>query len=378
MPDDSRMHPPSRPTAIVFAGGVALGAYEGGAYAALRDCAGACPDWVLGSSIGAVTAAIIAGNAPGQRVARLRQFWEMATTDPMPVTSFWFGVPDAGAWRQAHNQASVMETLVFGRPGIFRPRLSGGPRIGADDVSALYDLAPLRARLTELIDFDRLNRGGVRLSLVATDVVSGERVVFDTGRGMTVGPEHVVASCALLPMFAPIEIEGRLLGDGGLASNAPLDLVLDDPAFAGALCFVIDLFAPEGSRPHTLGASLSRATDLALGNQSRRLWEGQEREQRLRAVIGSLGARLPPELHADPEIAALLAEGRPRPVEMHYLSYRAGLDEAGAGKVLDFSRATFADRWRAGDEAMQALLQTLGPAPGQAAGLSVRERPGTA
>ena len=135
MPDDSRMHPPSRPTAIVFAGGVALGAYEGGAYAALRDCGGACPGWVLGSSIGAVTAAIIAGNAPGQRVARLRQFWQMATTDPTPVTSFWFGAPDAGAWRQAHNQASVMETLFFGRPGLFRPRLSGGPRIGADDVT---------------------------------------------------------------------------------------------------------------------------------------------------------------------------------------------------------------------------------------------------
>lgn len=373
MPDDSRTHPPGRPTAIVFAGGVALGAYEGGAYAALQEGEGLHPDWVLGSSIGAVTAAIIAGNAPEHRIARLQHFWRTATTDPTPVTSFWFGVPDAGAWRQAHNQASVMETLFFGRPGLFRPRLSHGPRLGANDVSALYDLAPLRAQLAELVDFDRLNRGGVRLSLVATDVVSGERVVFDTARGVTVGPEHVVASCALLPMFAPVEIEGRLLADGGLASNAPLDLVLDDPAFAGALCFVIDLFAPEGSRPHTLGASLSRATDLAFGNQSRRLWEGQEREQRLRAVIGRLGARLPPDLHADPEIAALLAEGRPRPVEMHYLSYRAGLDEAGAGKVLDFSRATFADRWRAGEEAMRAVLHAFGPAPGEAAGLSVRE-----
>lgn len=372
MPDDSRTHPPSRSTAIVFAGGIALGAYEGGAYAALQADGGFQPDWVLGSSIGAVTAAIIAGNAPEHRIARLRQFWQTATTDPMPVTSLWFGIPDAGAWRQAYNQASVVETLFFGRPGIFRPRLSGGPRLGVNDVSALYDLAPLRAQVAELIDFDRLNRGGVRLSLVATDVVSGERVVFDTGRDMQVGPEHVVASCALLPLFAPVEIEGRLLGDGGLASNAPLDLVLDDPAFEGSRCFVIDLFAPEGSRPHTLGASLSRAGDLAFGNQSRRLWEGQEREQRLRAVIGRLGARLPPELRADPGIAAMLAEGRRRPVEMHHLSYRAGLDEAGVGKVFDFSRATFADRWRAGEEAMQAVLQTLGPIQGKVPGISIR------
>ena len=322
---------------------------------------------MLGSSIGAVTAAIIAGNAPEQRIARLRQFWQAAATDPAPAASFWFGVPDAGPWRQAYNQASVLETLVLGRPGIFRPRLSPGPRAGAGDVSALYDLAPLRAQVAELIDFDRLNRGGVRLSLCTTDVVSGERVVFDTGRGARIGPEHVVASCALLPLFAPVEIEGRLLGDGGLASNAPLDLLLDDPASDGALCFVVDLFAPEGSRPRTLGASLSRAGDLAFGNQTRRLREGQEREQRLRAVIARLGERLPPGLRRDPGIAALLAEGRRRPVEMHCLSYRAGLDEAGRGKVFDFSRATLADRWRAGEEAMRAVLQTLGPAsPGQA------------
>ncbi len=376
MADDSRTHPPGRRTAVVFAGGVALGAFEGGAYAALHDGGGPRPDWVLGSSIGAVTAAIIAGNAPEHRVASLRRFWQTVTTDPTPVASFWFGIPDAGAWRQAHNQASVLETLLFGRPGLFRPRLSMGPRVGVGDVSALYDLAPLRAHLTELIDFDRINRGCVRLSLIATDVVSGGRVVFDTGRGMRVGPEHVVASCALLPMFAPVEIGGRLLGDGGLASNAPLDLVLDDPASDGSLCFVIDLFAPEGSRPHTLAASLSRATDLAFGNQSRRLWEGQERSQRLRAVISRLGAHLPPGLHDDPDIAALLAEGRPRRVEMHELSYRAGLDEAGVGKVLDFSRATLADRWRAGEEAMQAVLRTLGPDQGPTAGVAVREHSG--
>ncbi len=360
---------------MVLAGGIALGAYEGGAYAALGEGGGPLPDWTLGSSIGAVTAAIIAGNAPEHRIARLRQFWQAATTDPTPAASFWFGVPDAGVWRQAYNQASVVETLLFGRPGVFRPRLSAGPRAGVGDVSALYDLAPLRAQLTELIDFDRLNRGSVRLSLCTTDVVSGERVVFDTGRGTRVGPEHILASCALLPLFAPIEIEGRLLGDGGLASNAPLDLVLDDPAFDGSLCFVIDLFAPEGSRPHTLGASLSRAGDLAFGNQSRRLREGQEREQRLRAVIGHLGGMLPPELRDRPDIAAMLAEGRLRPMEMRYLSYRAGLDEAGPGKVFDFSRATLADRWRAGEEAMRAVLQTLEPVEeGQGAGISTPGR----
>ena len=152
-----------------------------------------------------MTAAIIAGSAPENRVACLRQFWQTAATDPTPAAPFWFGVPDTGLWRQAHNQASVLETLLFGRPGIFRPRLSPGPWAGAGDVSALYDLAPLRAQVTGLVDFDRLNRGSVRLSLCTTDVVSGERVVFDTGRGTQVGPEHVLASCALLPLFADYE-----------------------------------------------------------------------------------------------------------------------------------------------------------------------------
>ena len=371
MPDDSRIPVPSRRTALVLAGGIALGAYEGGAYAALEEGRRPLPDWILGSSIGAVTAAIIAGNAPEHRVARLRQFWQTATTDPTPAASFWFGIPDAGLWRQAYNQASVLETLAFGRPGLFRPRLSPRPRAGVGDVSALYDLAPLRAQLTKLIDFDRLNRAEVRLSLCTTDVISGERVVFDTDRGTRIGPEHVLASCALLPLFAPVEVEGRLLGDGGLASNTPLDLVLDDPASDGSLCFVIDLFAPEGSRPQTLGASLSRAVDLMFGNQTRRLREGQEREQRLRAVIAHLGETLPPGLRDRPDIAAMVAEGRRRPTEMHYLSYRAGLDEAGPAKVFDFSRATLADRWQAGEEAMRTVLQTLGPT-GQGAGVSVR------
>ncbi len=375
MPNDDQMHCADRICAMVFAGGIGLGAYEGGAYAALQGDGGPLPGWVAGSSIGAVTAAIIAGNAPKARVGRLRQFWQAATTDPTPVISFWFGLPAAGPWRQAYNQAAVLETLFLGRPGIFRPRLAPTTRVGVGDVSALYDLAPLRAHLTELVDFDRLNDGGVRLSIAATDVVSGERVVFDTGEGVRIEPEHVMASCALLPLFAPIEIDGRLLGDGGLSSNAPLDLVLSDPASDGMLCFVVDLFAREGSRPHTLAASASRAADLAFGNQSRRLLEGQDREHRLRAIIGRLGTRLPPALRERPEIAAMLAEGRSHQATVHCLSYRAGLDEAGLGKVFDFSRATLADRWRAGEEAMRAALQSLETAGhDQMAGLSIQER----
>ncbi|MGI4797561.1 MAG: patatin-like phospholipase family protein [Janthinobacterium lividum] len=353
-------------TALVLAGGIALGAFEGGAYAALDKVGlSASLGWVTGSSIGAVAAAIIAGNAPQDRVARLRQFWETASSDPMSFASFWFGPPPDGLWRQAYNQVSVLQTLLFGRPGLFRPRLHPGPRAGASDVSALFDLAPLRAHLTSLIDFDRLNSGEMRITVVATDVLSGQRVVFDTAHGTVIGPEHVLASCAMLPMFAPVEIAGRLLGDGGLSSNAPLDIVLSDPAASGLLCFVIDLFGSEGSRPHTLAASASRAADLTFGNQSSRLLEGQAREGHLRALIDRLGSLLPPDLCREPEIAAILSEGRFEPTKIVYVSYRAGLDEAGLGKPFDFSSATIADRWRAGKLQMQAALQALAiPAKG--------------
>jgi NTE family protein len=349
---------------LVLAGGAALGAYEAGAYEALHEEGGPLPDWLAGSSIGAVNAAIIAGNPPERRVERLREFWNAAASDPMPMTSFWFGLPGAGPRRQAYNLAGVLQTLCFGRPGMFRPRLAPGPRAGANDVSALFDLAPMRLGLERVIDFDLLNNGPVRLTVAATDVVSGERVVFDTGRGHRIGPEHVMASSAMLPFFAPIEVEGWLLADGGLSANAPVDLVLDTPATSDRLCFVVDLFAREGSRPQSLAASVSRATDLAFGNQSRRILQGQQTEHRLRAMIGQLAARLPAELRDVPDLAVILAEGTDHQTRLLFLSYRAGLDELGPGKMLDFSRASLADRWQAGGLEMQAALRTLrGPQP---------------
>ena len=337
-----------------------MGAFEAGVYAAF-DKAGLSPSlkWVAGSSIGSVTAAILAGSTSEDRVAGLTKFWDGASSDPMPLTTFWFGSPQNGLWRQAYNQASVLRTLLLGIPGIFQPRIKLAPSVGVKDVSALFDLAPLREKLLSLVDFEKLNSGEVRVTIAATDVLSGERVVFDTARGTKIGPEHVLASCALLPLFAPVEIEGRLLGDGGLSSNAPLDLVLCDPDASDLRCFVVDLFERQGSRPHTLAASASRAGDLAFGNQSARLVEGQVRENHLRVLIAELGSLLPADLCRQPEIAAILAEGRSASAEVVYISYRAGLDEAGLGKPFDFSTATIADRWQAGERQTQSMLKTL-------------------
>lgn len=361
--------------ALVLSGGVALGAFEAGAYAALEEAGVPLPDWFVGASIGAVNAAIIAGNPPGRRVEQLRRFWESVAGDPTPATSFWLGPPpDAGAWRKAYNEASALQTMLFGRPGLFRPKAALETRIGASP--GLYDLQPLRERLPELLDFDRLNGGEVRLGLAATNVVNGERVVFDTARGDRIGPEHVAASSALLPLLAPVEIEGRLLGDGGLSANAPLDLVLDEPSAGALLCFVVELFSLEGSRPPSLAASLSRAVDLAFGSQTRRILEGRDREHRLRALVERLAGKLPPDLRADPEIAAVLAEARagaPPAATVVCVTRRPEPDEAHPGGAFDFSPATLADRWEAGARGMREALRRLDASPASARGLVVQE-----
>lgn len=355
--------------ALVLSGGVALGAFEGGIYAAMASAGLPGPHWVAGSSAGALNAAIIAGNAPDQRVEKLRAFWDSVSSDPTPAMSFYFGAPPTrGAWRRAHNRTAALETFLLGRPGLFRPRLMPGPLLG--EAPSLYDLEPLYRRLPDLVDFDRLNGGDIRISLVATDVTTGERVVFDTGKGSRIGPEHVVASCALLPVFAPIEVEGRLLGDGGLAANAPLDLLLDEPLQEDLVCILVELFAAAGQKPQSLAAALSRAEDLGLSNQTQRLLEGFARNRRLQSLLHQVAERLPDESRTDPALAEALEEARSgqHSATLIRIAYRAGLDEPGAGKLFDFSRATTSDRWRSGETAMQEALNRLRPGPAERPG----------
>jgi NTE family protein len=363
MLDKIRDWPSSRTAALVLAGGAAIGAYEAGAYAALHEAGGGhLPTWIASSSIGTINAAIIAGNEPSRRVRKLREFWEATAIDPLPISSFWLGLPTSGPRRVAYNRAGVVETLLFGRPAMFRPRLAPGPHAGPDDVSALYDLDPLRQTLARLVDFDILNSGAVRLSITATDLLTGERVVFDTTE-QHIGPDHILASGAILPVFAPIEVDGRLLADGGFAANTPIDSILDQAGNDEITCFVTELFAPEGSRPQSLVAAINRAGDLAFGNQTQRILEGRQREHHLRQMISRLADALPPEICANPEIAAILAEGRRDERRVVFLTYRGAPDEVGPGKLFDFSRATLSDRWRAGSSAMRQALLELDESP---------------
>jgi NTE family protein len=311
----------SQKVSLVLSGGVALGAYQAGAYAALHAHPDLHPARIAGSSIGAVNAAIIAGNPPHKRVAQLEAFWREARLEVLPL------VPDlvAAPWRHAYSWLSVLQTRLFGRSGQFQPRL---PELLFSSVPSVYEFTPLRRSLEKYIDFKHLNSGDLRLSVMTTDIETGDEVVFDTHRGATIEPEHLLASCGFVPDFPPVEIGGRLLGDGGLLANAPVECVLrDEESKAEILCLVVDLFSPAGARPETLEQAAARRWDLIFGNQTRRALAALAREYRFRP-------------------------GRPD-VKLVHLAYRAPAHEAGPEKPFDYSRQALSERWAAGAADME-------------------------
>ncbi|WP_354293866.1 patatin-like phospholipase family protein [Sphingomonas sp. 1185] len=251
--------PPDLRIALVLAGGNALGAYQAGVYEALHD-AGIAPDWIVGTSVGAINGAIIAGNAPEDRLPRLSDLWRPEATDPVGVLG-WDAMIDS--WRRS---GEVIATLLGGRRGLFAPL---GIALAARDTPALYDTTALACTLARLVDFDRLNDGAVRYMAQAVTLDTGEEVVFDSGRGR-IAPDHIRASCAMPPAFPPVAVEGTLYVDGGLSANLPLDPVLARPGDAPLLCIAVDLLPLAGPRPPSIGGMISRTQDLAFAAQSRR------------------------------------------------------------------------------------------------------------
>ena len=330
---------PTRDLALVFGGGNALGAYHAGAFEVLQ-ARGLRPDRLVGASMGAVTGAIIAGNAPEDRIERLHRFWNEATLQT--------GLPGTHLLkpRQYYNALHSLLTLAWGRPSIFTHRYPGLwsalPWVPND--VALFDHRPLLATLERLVDFERLNRAEIRLTIACIDVATGEEVFIDNTR-QTIRPEHILASAALLPAFPPVEVDGRLLCDAGYTNNLPLDPLFDPEPTRDLLCIALDLFSLRADRPRSLDAVLERANDLIFASAARRAVTGLARTYALR------------ERH-DPEgpVATLL-----------HLIYRAGADQL-ASKSFDFSPSSIRDRWQAGASDMERGLDRLAalpPAPGR-------------
>lgn len=351
--------PPYDKVALVLQGGGALGAYQGGVCEALCE-AGIEPDWVAGISIGAINAAIIAGNPPGRRIERLRAFWEQVTAPPGgPLALAWqaFEIPPRGTlWRRLVNGENAARAVFQGAPGFFEPRLPPPflqPR-GSTEATSFYDTSRLRETLLAHVDFDRINAGGMRLSLGAVNVRSGNFVYFDSASDL-IRPEHVMASGALPPGFPAIEIDGERYWDGGLVSNTPLQWIVEDRPARDTIAFQVDLWSARGQVPSDLSEVAMRQKEIQFSSRTRFITDQFERRHRLGAALRAVLARMPADFRDTPD-GRLVAEAASTTVfRIVHLIYRSRRHETDS-KDYEFSRRSMREHWRAGyDDAVRTL-----------------------
>jgi NTE family protein len=318
--------------AVLLSGGGALGAYQAGALAAM-ELGGYQASWLVGTATGAINAAIVAGSAPRQRVALLRNFWRrlgVLMQRTRPASRF------IAALRRCSGAAARRAGLAVGRP------LAEPPPI---------EMRRLRELLSESIDFARLNAGAMRLSLAATHIPSGAEVIFDNDRHV-IGIDHLLASVALPVALPPVWIAGEPYGSPSVAAVTPLSAVLDGAPPADTLCFVIDCCDPTPAN----ASGLSRA-----GQQI----AAYRRQHDLRRIIGMIGERLPEEARRDPELRRALTQGSTATMNLVHLVHESDAADL-TGKLADFSPEGMALRWRAGERDMLASLDRatwLAPPP---------------
>lgn len=332
--------------ALLLQGGGALGAYQAGVYEALAK-AELHPNWVAGISIGAINAALIAGNPAEARVEKLRSFWEKITADPLGC---WSSPVDHGGdfSRTWANRWSAMAAALLGAPGLFSPRMVH-PLLQADgtpEATSFYDTSALKTTLEQLVDFDRINAGEMRFSVGAVNVATGNFVYFDNST-QVIRAEHVMASGALPPGFPAIEIEGEHYWDGGLVSNTPLQWVLECAERQDTLAFQVDVWSARGAVPRTLGEVATRHKEIQYSSRTRANSDRFKKEQQLRNALADLFSKLPDQLKATPEFALLNPEAGRKVYNIIQLIYRSKHYE-GESKDFEFSARSMEDHWAAG------------------------------
>src|SRR5947208_3917501 len=332
---------------LVLQGGGALGSYQAGAFQALCR-SGFEPEWIAGISIGAINAAIIAGNGPETRVDRLKEFWEMVSS-PVP----WNPVTNGDRARSLFNETSAALIATFGVPGFFTPRIPPAPLWppGSPQSQSYYDTAPLKRTLERLVDFDRINDLKTRLSVGAVGVVSGNFRYFDNFEfrklGKKIGPEHIMASGALPPGFPSIVIDGEHYWDGGIASNTPLDFVLDSEIGRDLLIFQIDLFSARGPLPVSLLEAAEREKDIRFSSRTRMNTDKNKQVHNTRVALRELIGKLPDYLKNDPSVEILCKAAKENTVTVVHLIYRSKNYES-SSKDYDFSHVGVVEHWGAG------------------------------
>lgn len=335
---------------VVFQGGGALGAYQAGMFEALCQRY-PTPAWLAGISIGAINAALIVGNPVQSRVARLREFWQLVSS-----SASLFGATRATGVRETLNEVSATQGMLFGVPGFFAPRFPPAPfqPRGTLEAISYYDTAPLRQTLERLIDFDLLNSGSVRLSVGAVNVRTGNFAYFDSAK-QRIDARHIMASGALPPGFAPVEIDGEHYWDGGLVSNTPLQYVLDQPGSRRRVVFQVDLFAAIGDLPMTLADVIEREKDIRFSSRTRLNTTNEVDRQTIAQAAQRLLTKLPPELRNDPDAQILSRVRGINAAEIVHLIYRSKHYET-QSKDYEFSRVSVQEHWACGHDDMMNTL----------------------
>ncbi|UZK70871.1 DUF3734 domain-containing protein [Sphingomonas sp. S1-29] len=335
--------------ALVLQGGGALGSFQAGVFEALAESEVEI-DWVAGISIGAINAAIIAGNPPERRVERLRAFWELLSSGIPSFPIF----PDERL-REFLHEWSAGAVLAQGVPGFFRPRVLPPAFAvpGSCEALSYYDSTPLRDTLDSLIDWELANDGPIRLSVGAVEIDSGNFRYFDSTTDR-IDARHIMASGALPPGLPPVDIDGKLYWDGGLVSNTPLTHVMEHQE-AAMLVFQVDLFSATADSPRTMSDVTSRAKEIRYSSRTRQVSNEQLKLRQEREAIRRVLAKLPKELCEDPDVVALKAQAAELPVALVHLIHRANAWEGGS-RDFEFSQRTMREHWQAGRDGIERTL----------------------
>jgi NTE family protein len=348
--------PPFECIALVLQGGGALGAFQAGVYQGLAE-ANLQPDWVAGISIGAINAALIAGNPPETRLEKLHAFWNQVTTqfivDPFGIAHYWMR-GDLG--HVFLNRLRAGATLLEGAPGFLTPRMPP-PYLAAPgtvEATSWYDTSPLRSTLERLVDFDRINSGEMRFSVGSVNIRTGNFVYFDSTTHK-IRPEHVMASGALPPGCPAVEVDGELYWDGGLVSNTPLQWVVQGDTRQDTLAFQVDLWSSRGDLPSDLNDVTARQKEIQYSSRTRANTDQFKQIQCVRVALANVLDRVPPEL-LDSEDGKLLKAVADRKVyHIVHLIYRSKNYEV-QSKDYEFSRTSMTDHWNAGyNDAIRTL-----------------------
>ena len=334
--------------AYVLQGGGSLGAYQMGVIKGLLE-AGYQPDWVAATSIGAIQAAIIVGNLPEHRIARLEEFWRrISTYSALDILGY------SGASLDMYNNISSNVALTLGQKGFYRPRLHSPllQAAGTPDKLSFYDTSPLKQTLLDLIDFDLLNSSTTRLSLGSVQISTGQLIYFNNINYL-LGPEHVMASAALPPGFPAIKIDGDYYWDGGIHSNTPLEVILDAKPAADTLCFVIDCFGGTPFIPNDMDGVSERVKDIGYSTHAMRVIRHYVQKHHLQTKLHKLSKQLSPEQMA--LIDDVLMDEQPHHHTLAHITYSARIHRA-ASKDYNFGQVTIQKRIAVGYHDVKSML----------------------